>query len=147
MHAYSQDLRERVLWAVERGERPTAIARRFEVSRMWVHRVRERWRKGGLRCSLPMGGHRRSRLATLELVMRSWIEQKPDLTLAETCTRLAEQGVTIRVPALWHQLDKWGLTFKKNPTRQRARARRRAAGAPDVASSSSPARPRKAPLH
>ena len=142
MHAYSQDLRDRVLRALERSEHPTAIARRFEVSRMWVYRVRERWQKSGVRGSLPMGGYRLSRLAALESVVRNWIEQQPDLTLAETCTRLAERGVTIRVPALWHQLDKRGLTFKKDPARQRARARRRAAGAPSVASPPFPARPR-----
>ena len=147
MQAYSQDLRDRVLRALERGEGPTAIARRFEVSRMWVHRVRERWQKAGVRCSLPMGGHRRSRLSGLEPLVRNWIEQKADLTLAETCARLAERGVTIRVPALWHQLDKWGLTFKKNPARQRARARRRAAGAPDVASPPSLTRHRKARIY
>jgi len=116
MHAYSQDLRDRVLRALERGERPTAIARRFEVSRMWVYRVRERWQEGGVRGSLRMGGHRRSRLVGWEPRVRDWIEQAPDLTLAETCRRLAEQGVTIRVPALWHQLDRWGLTFKKTCT-------------------------------
>jgi transposase len=147
MHAYSQDLRDRVLRALERGERPTVIARRFEVSRVWVHRVRERWQKGGLRCSLPMGGHRRSRLAALEPLVRNWLEQQADLTLAETCTRLAERGVTIGVPALWHQLDRWGLTFKKNPARQRARARRRAAGAPGVAPPPFPARPRQAGIY
>jgi len=142
MHAYSQDLRDRVLRALERSEPPTAIARRFEVSRMWVYRVRQRWQKSGVRGSLPMGGYRRSRVAALEPVVRNWIEQQADLTLAETCARLAERGVTIHVPALWHQLDKWGLTFKKNPSRQRARARRRAAGAPRVASPPFPARPR-----
>ena len=142
MQAYSQDLRDRVLRALERGERPTAIAQRFEVSRMWVHRVRKRWQKSGLRGSLQMGGYRRSRLAALEPLVRGWIEQAPDLTLAATCARLAEQGVTMRVPALWHQLDRWGLTFKKNPARQRARARRRAAGTPGVASPPVPARSR-----
>jgi transposase len=147
MHAYSQDLRDRVLRALERGERPTDIARRFEVSRMWVHRVRQRWQTDGARGSLPMGGHRRSCLATLEPLVRNWIEQEADLTLAETCARLAERGVTIRVPALWHQLDKWGLRFKRNSARQRARARRRAAGAPRVASQPSPARPGKARIY
>ena len=34
MQSYSQDLRERVLRALDRGERPTEIARRFEVSRV-----------------------------------------------------------------------------------------------------------------
>jgi transposase len=147
MYEYSQDLRDRVLRALERSERPTAIARRFEVSRMWVYRVRERWQRTGGRGSLPMGGYRRSRVAVLEPLVRNWIEQQADLTLAETCARLAERGVTIRVPALWHQLDKWGLTFKKNPARQRARARRRAAGAPRVASPPSPPRPRKAGIY
>src|SRR5579863_8431578 len=36
MQSYSQDLRDRVLWALDRGERPAAIARRLEVSRVWV---------------------------------------------------------------------------------------------------------------
>jgi transposase len=61
MQAYSQDLRDRVLRALERGEGPTEIARRFEVSRIWVYQVRDRWQKTGERCSLPIGGHRRSR--------------------------------------------------------------------------------------
>jgi len=42
---------------------------------------------------------------------------------------LAKQGVLIKPGALWHQLNKWNLTFKKDPARQRARARGRAAGA------------------
>lgn len=42
MDAYSQDLRDRVLRALERGERPTAIAARFEVSRVWVYQVQNR---------------------------------------------------------------------------------------------------------
>jgi hypothetical protein len=37
MEAYSQDLRDRVLRALERGERPVDIARRLEVSRIWVY--------------------------------------------------------------------------------------------------------------
>jgi transposase len=134
MQAYSQDLRDRVLRALERGERPSQIARRFEVSRIWVYQVRIRFKKSGLRSSLAVGGYRRSRLAGLEGVLRKWIAAQPDLTLAELCERLrTKQGVSIKGPALWHQLDKWKLTFKKNPARQRARAQRRASGARAVA--------------
>jgi len=134
MRAYSQDLRDRVLRAVERGERPTEIARRFEVSRMWVYQVREDWQREGRRASLPVGGHRRSCLASCEAQLRAWIAAQPDLTLAEMCLRLErEVGVRIKIPALWHQLDKWGLTLKKNLARQRARASRRATGALAVA--------------
>jgi transposase len=130
MRSYSQDLRERVLGALERSERPSAIAKRFEVSRVWVYQVRNRLRVEGKRTSLPIGGHRTSIVAPLESVLRSWIKDKPDLTLAEMCERLsAEHRVSLKVPALWHQLNKWGLSFKKNSTRQRARAARRTASA------------------
>ena len=47
MDAYSQDLRDRVLRALERGERPTAIADRFGVSRVWVYQVRNRLTQTG----------------------------------------------------------------------------------------------------
>jgi transposase len=129
MQSYSQDLRERVLWALDRGERPSSIARRLEVSRVWVYQVRDRAQKSGKRSSFQIGGHRRSRVAEMETVLRAWIEAEPDLALAEMSARLAEQDVLIKPGALWHQLNKWNLTFKKNPARQRARARRRAAGA------------------
>ena len=130
MQAYSQDLRERVLRALDRGDRPTEIARRFEVSRIWVYQVRGREQETGVRTSLRIGGHRRSRLVEMEPVLRAWIAAEPGLTLAELQERLASQGIAIKIGALWHQLNKWNLTFKKNPARQRARARGRAGSAP-----------------
>ena len=147
MQSYSQDLRDRVLWALDRGERPTAIARRLEVSRVWVYQVRGREQKTGQRTSFPIGGHRRSRVAGLEPVLRAWIEQEPGLSLAELCQRLVGQGVSIKIGALWHQLNKWNLTFKKNPARQRARARGRAAGAQRAAASIAHEGSRKARVH
>ena len=92
MDAYSQDLRDRVLRALARGEGPTAIADRFEVSRVWVYQVRNRLTQTGQRSSLPIGGHRRSRLAGMEPTLRAWLKEAGDLTLAELCARLAEQG-------------------------------------------------------
>lgn len=133
MQAYSQDLRERVLRALDRGERPTEIARRFEVSRVWVYQVRDRLLESGERGSYAMGGHRRSKVAELESTLRGWIALEPDLTLAQLQQRLSEQGVSIKIGALWHQLNRWNLTFKKNSARQRARARGRAEGAASLA--------------
>ena len=129
MRSYSQDLRERVLWALDRGERPSSIARRLEVSRVWVYQVRNRAQRSGLRTSFQIGGHRRSRVADMEAVLRAWIEAEPDLALSELSARLAKQDILIKPGALWHQLNKWNLTFKKNPARQRARARGRATSA------------------
>jgi transposase len=126
MQSYSQDLRERVLGALERGERPSAIAERYEVSRFYVYQVRDREQETGVRTSFQIGGHRRSRLEQAKPALRAWIAAEPGLTLAELQERLAAQGIAIKVGALWHQLNKWNLTFKKNPARQRARARGRA---------------------
>lgn len=146
MQAYSQDLRERVLRAIERGERPTEIARRYEVSRMWVYQVAKRLQATGERTSHQVGGYRRSRVADMQPTLLEWLRLEPDLTLAQLCERLAGQGVQIKAAALWHQLDKWGLSFKKNAARQRARSARRAAGSPAVARPPGPSAAAKAGL-
>ena len=129
MQSYSQDLRDRVLRALARGDRPSAVARRFEVSRFYVYQVRDREHETGVRSSFQIGGHRRSRLEEAEPVLRRWIAAEPGLTLEELRERLASQGIATKIGALWHQLNKWNLTFKKNNARQRARARGRAGGA------------------
>jgi transposase len=147
MQSYSQDLRDRVLWALERGERPVHIARRLEISRAWVYQVRDRVQKTGERSSFQIGGHRRSRIADLELEVRSWIKAEPDLALTQICDRLAERGVSIKIGALWHQLNKWNLTFKKNPARQRARSGGRPTGTQGVAGSAARDGRRKTRIH
>ena len=133
MQAYSQDLRNRVLRALDRGDRPSEIARRFEVSRMWVYQVRDRLQETGHRGSFQIGGHRRSQLEEFETTLRSWIALEPGLTLAEMHERLVQQGVSIKIGALWHQLNRWNLTFKKNSARQRTRSGGRAGSATGLA--------------
>jgi transposase len=125
MQSYSQDLRDRVLRALARGEGPSAIAQRFEVSRFYVYQVRDREQESGVRSSFQIGGHRRSRVEDAEPALRRWISSEPGLTLEQLRERLALQGIEIKTGALWHQLNKWNLSFKKNAARQRARARGR----------------------
>src|ERR1035437_8027571 len=126
MQSYSQDLRDRVLRALARGEGPSAIAQRFEVSRFYVYQVRDREQESGVRSSFQIGGHRRSRVEDAEPALRRWISSEPWLTLEQLRERLALQGIEIKTGAHWHPLNKWNLTFKKNAARQRARARGRA---------------------
>jgi transposase len=128
MAAYSQDLRDRVLNGLTRGEGATSIARRLEVSLRWVYHVKNRYEQSGARTSVKLGGYRRSRVADMEPQIRAWLAQDADVTLAELSARLAAHGVVIKTTALWHQLDKWDLTLKKNAARQRARTRGRAGG-------------------
>lgn len=133
MQAYSQDLRDRVIRALERGDRPSTIAERFEVSRVYVYDVKRRLSQGE-RSSQKVGGHRVSKLAPWEPAIRSWIAAQPDLTLAELAARLkAEAGLVLTPPAIWHQLNRWGLSFKKNAARRRAGSPGRGPAAPGVA--------------
>jgi transposase len=126
MRAYPQAFRDRVLAALGRGEKVSRIARRLEVSRQFVYDVRNRLVMDNQRSSHRVGGYRQSVVGPLQSTIRDWIRAEPDVTLAELCQRLSRRGITLKVPALWHQLNQWGLSLKKNPARQRARARRRA---------------------
>ena len=114
MRAYSQDLRDRALQALGRGESLASISRRLEVSRQWVCDVRDRMVLHGERGPQRVGGHRRSRVESLQTELRSWLQADPGLTLQPMCARLAERHqVEIKSPALWHQLNRWGLSLKK----------------------------------
>jgi transposase len=99
------------------------------VSTQFVYSVRDRLVLDNQRSSHRVGGYRQSVIGDMQSTISGWIKAEPGLTLQEMCDRLAAQGRVLKVPALWHQLNKWKLSFKKNPARQRARARRRAAGA------------------
>jgi transposase len=127
MRPYPQEFRDRVLAALGRGDKCSEIARRLEVSAQFVYSVRDRLVLDNQRSSLRVGGYRESVIADMQSAISDWIKAEPDLTLQQLCDRLAVQGRELKVPALWHQLNKWGLSLKKNPARQRARARRRAA--------------------
>lgn len=80
MQAYAQDRRERAPDALARGERPSVTARRDEVSRMWVYRVRVHFKKEGEHSSWQQGGGRISRLVPVEGMIRGWIKTESDLT-------------------------------------------------------------------
>src|SRR5918911_774482 len=91
MKAYSQDLRERVLAACDRGGQTRKhIAETFGVSTAWVRRLCQRRRETGSFAAKPHAGgpppkmtdERRGRLLVL-------VTEQPDATLAELRDRLA----------------------------------------------------------
>ena len=105
---YSQDLRDRVLVAYERGMQTKQIAEIFSVSRAWARRVRQRFRERGERVARPMGGPRvikidQARLAEL-------VAQRPDATVRELRELL---GVDCSESAVGFALQRLGLSFKK----------------------------------
>jgi len=113
--AYSQDLRERVIAAVEGGLRTTACARLMRVSVSYVSKVIGRKRSSGEIAARPLGRGPRSKLADHHDALRRRVAAVPDATLAELrAWLLAEHGVSIGLSRLWVTLRRLGLTLKKS---------------------------------
>ena len=113
MAAYSQDLRQRVIDAVERNEGSIRqIAARFVVSLSFVVRLLQTLPPHRLgRAQAPC----RADVAppwgrTTWSGSRSWSAQQPDATLEELRQRL---GVACSLMAIWRALEKLGLPRKK----------------------------------
>ena len=69
------------------------------------------------------GGYRRSALEGHDAHLRQWIKAEPGLTLAELLERLRKKlKIQLGTTALWHRLERLGLSFKKNAARRRARS-------------------------
>lgn len=122
MKSYSIDLRERLVAGRQRGQSAEELARLFGVSKRSVERYWKRHQEEATLQPKARGGYRRSRLEGYDEVLRQWIDQEPDLSLAQMRERLQEQlGIHIGNTALWHRLEKLQLSYKKNAARRRAK--------------------------
>jgi transposase len=120
--AYSQDLRERVVRAVEGGLSRRRAASLFGVGIATVIDWVAVWRESGRLAAKPMGGDHSSRLKE----ERSWLLERiaaaPDLTLEELRAELAARGKQVGYGTVWRFFAAEGISFKKNRARQRAGA-------------------------
>jgi transposase len=130
--SYSEDLRERVVKAVEGGASRHAAAAQFKVSAPSAVRWVQRWRASGAMGAKPRGGSL-SPLEEHKEILLALAEEQPDLTLDEFCAILRERKIITSRVSLWRFFDRHGLSFKKNRARQRAAARRRGRGATALA--------------
>jgi len=120
--AYSLDLRERVVAAVMGGQSCRAAAARFGVSVASVVKWVQRFRATGSAAAKRMGGRRPYALEGERAWVLARISEVPDVTLRELAAELAARGIVVSHYAVWHFLVREGVTFKKKPARQRARA-------------------------
>ncbi len=118
--AYSLDLRDRVVAAVENGIPCRAMAATFGISPASVVKWSQRYRVSGSAAAKPMGGKRPFALADERDWLLGRIAEKPDITLRALVAELADRGITVSLYAVWHFLDKEGISFKKKRARQRA---------------------------
>ncbi len=119
---YSEDLRERVVAAVEGSlSRQQAVAL-FDLGiSTVVHWVR-RFRETGSVAAKAMGGDYRSRLTTQRAWLLERIEAEPDLTLEELRDELKERGVSVGYGTVWRFCAREDITVKKKRAGGRARA-------------------------
>lgn len=131
----SEDLRVRVVAAVERGGRRRAVAEQFGVAASTVTKWVQHVRRSGSIAPMKQGGDRRSeRIEAHAAEILGLVAATPDVTLEEIAAHLAKaHAETFAASTIWRLLDRRGLTFKKNGARQRAGARRRGRRAPRVA--------------
>jgi transposase len=115
--ALSDDLRERLVAAVEAGQSRRAAGERFGVSAASAVRWMQRYRDTGSFSAKPSGGDRRSeRIEAHADFILAAIGEQPDITLGELRAKLTEErGETFGTTTIWRFFDRRKITFKKSP--------------------------------
>ena len=112
---YSQDLRERVIAAVDTGTGAYVAAPLFRVSVSYMYKALIRRRITGEVTARRSGGGPKPKLALHDDPLRERIAAEPDITLAELqAWLLAERKVKVSVGCLWNRLNFLKLSLKKS---------------------------------
>ena len=118
---YSQDLRERILSAVDAGMAVREAAPLFRVSISYIYKAMIRRRVTGETMARAQRCHVSQKLAAYHDAIRQRVSAQPDATLDELrAWLLASHGVSVSQGGMWNALDRLGLTLKKDATRGRA---------------------------
>ncbi len=115
----SNDLRERLVRAVDGGLSRNATAKRFDVSVSAVVKLMQQWQATGSYMPKQIGGYRKPLLADHADRVRCLVAEKPDRTIAELQRRLAAEGIEAGASAITRFLARLGYSYKKNGSRQR----------------------------
>ena len=117
---YSNDLRERVIDALNSGLSCRAVAERFGVSVSAVVKWSQRFRATGTVSPKRMGGHRPLALAAERDWLLQRINSETNVSLRRLQSELAERGIVVSYGAVWNFVHREGLSHKKNRGRDRA---------------------------
>jgi transposase len=127
----SEDLRLRVISAVEAGLSRRAAAERFGIGIATAIRWVRAFKATGTTRAQPKGGDQRShRIEAYRDVILDAVAAHVDITLVELADMLRqEHGLRVAPSTVWRFLDRHAMTVKKNRTRRRARQARRVGSA------------------
>jgi len=117
MKAYSLDLRERVVKAVDEGQSLEEVAARYEVSERTARRyLNRRQERGSLEADVSAGRPREIGQAR-EAALRKQREQYPDATLEKHCERWEKsKKVEVSPATMCRALQRIDQTRKKRPS-------------------------------
>jgi transposase len=116
MAAYSLDIRERIVDAVERGlGTRSEVASMFGVHESFVYKLLRQKRQRGDLAPLPHGGGAEAKLNEDQLLLLAdLVAKSPDATLERLRDQIKKQArVEVSVPTIWRALDALGLSRKK----------------------------------
>ena len=114
MKAYSQDLRQRVLRAVDAGQTQAEIAKTFAVSVATIKRYLKQRREIGHVQPKAIPGRPAKKGAVLQAHLRAQLEAHPDATREEHCQLFkAEQGLEVSTASISRARAALGWTRKK----------------------------------
>ena len=124
MKAYSKDLRERVVAAIDKGDQTKGeVAEEYEVSYSFIKKILKQRRELGHIEPLGHGGGQQAKLKKqqIEFVERQ-VEKHPDWSLAEYCAKVEKRySIVVSSPTMCRILQKLELTRKKKSYCKRAK--------------------------
>lgn len=119
MRAYSIDLRERIVRAVQSGKPLVEVSRIFEVGISTIKRYLARAKKTGELAPRFSPGRPRQIKPDDQIDLVAQLESFPDLTLAEHCQRWKEtHGASVSVSTITERSEEYSTPLKKDTTSQ-----------------------------
>lgn len=119
MCAYSLDLRERVLGALDQGLTRVEAARIFGISNSTIGRYRRQQREQGHLHARTSPGRPRQIPPSEHPALRAQLTAYPDATLAEHCQHWEQShGICLTPATLCRAIQRLGWSYKKESRRQ-----------------------------
>jgi transposase len=115
MKAYSQDLRERVLWAVDQGRPRAEIVQLFGISLATLKRYIKQWREEGHVRPKAIPGRPAKKRAQVEVNVLLQLQTHADATLEQHCAKWEQTyGERVSRWTMSRAIKRMGWTRKKS---------------------------------
>lgn len=115
MRAYSNDLRQRIMRAVDQGHRQAEIAAAFQVSVATIKRYLKQRREIGTLMAKPIPGRPPKKRGALEAELPGQLTAHNDVTVEEHCQLWAgEHGQQVSTSTMRRAIARLGWTWEKN---------------------------------